>query len=55
MVEKRWRAACRISGESGSQDTVTYAASPHLPSDSMLAAAFVERKTRSVDISPLKI
>lgn len=54
MVEKRWRAACRNSDERDSPDTVKYAALPHLPSDSMLAAAFVERKTRSADASSQK-
>lgn len=38
MVEKRWRGACKES----STDTVF----PFLPSDSELAAAFVDRKRR---------
>ncbi|KAK4795521.1 hypothetical protein SAY86_027847 [Trapa natans] len=46
VVEKRWRAACRNIDDGDSQDTVMYAASSHLPSDSRLAAAFAERKTR---------
>lgn len=44
MVEKRWRGACKESSTDGGglNDTVF----PLLPSDSELAAAFVDRRRR---------
>lgn len=46
MVEKRWRAACQSENESSDDDPVKYTVFSSIPSDSELAAAFSERKTR---------
>lgn len=46
MVEKRWRAACQSENESSDDDPVKYTVFSSVPSDSELAAAFSERKTR---------
>ncbi|KAK8684602.1 hypothetical protein V6N13_040634 [Hibiscus sabdariffa] len=45
-VEKRWRAACQSENESSGNDSVKYTVFSSLPSDSELAAAFSDRKTR---------
>ncbi|KAK8709764.1 hypothetical protein V6N13_060769 [Hibiscus sabdariffa] len=45
-VEKRWRAACQSENESSENDSVKYTVFSSLPSDSELAAAFSDRKTR---------
>lgn len=44
MVEKRWRGACKTEKESSGGNDAVF---PLLPSDSELAAAFVDRKRRS--------
>ncbi|KAG4131750.1 hypothetical protein ERO13_D09G232800v2 [Gossypium hirsutum] len=46
VVEKRWRAACQSENESSDDDPVKYTVFSSIPSDSELAAAFSERKTR---------
>ncbi|KAA3454472.1 AP-5 complex subunit mu-like [Gossypium australe] len=46
VVEKRWRAACQSENESSDDDPVKYTVFSSVPSDSELAAAFSERKTR---------
>lgn len=51
MVERRWRAACKAENYNLSNDNLSYSVYPLLPTDSELAAAFVERKKRSVEIS----
>lgn len=45
MVEKRWRAACKRDG-SFMEDDLKYNVVPSLPTDSEIAAAFVDRKKR---------
>lgn len=50
MVEKRWRAACQSENESSDDDPVKYTVFSSVPSDSELAAAFSERKTRLADL-----
>ncbi|KAF5738658.1 AP-5 complex subunit mu isoform X2 [Tripterygium wilfordii] len=46
VVEKRWRTACNSEKERSSEDPVKYTFRPFLPTDSELAAAFVDRKRR---------
>ncbi|KAI4317703.1 hypothetical protein L6164_025553 [Bauhinia variegata] len=46
VVEKRWQAACKIENENSNEDQVSYSVFSLLPSDSELAAAFMERKQR---------
>lgn len=46
MVEKQWRTACKAENENSSNDNLNYTVYPLLPTDSELAAAFVERKKR---------
>lgn len=50
VVEKRWRSACKSENGESSGDELNSSASVYtfLPSDSELAAAFVERKHRLV-------
>ena len=48
MVERRWRIACKIENENSRADSLSYTVYPLLPTDSELAAAFVERKKRLV-------
>lgn len=43
MVEKQWRAACKSENETAGEDKAIFSL---LPTDSELAAAFVERKDR---------
>lgn len=50
MVERRWRTACKIENDRCNSDDITSNVSPVLPNDSELAAAFVERKKRLVEI-----
>lgn len=46
MVERQWRTACKAENENSSNDNLNYTVYPLLPTDSELAAAFVERKKR---------
>ncbi|KAF7145362.1 hypothetical protein RHSIM_Rhsim04G0212200 [Rhododendron simsii] len=46
VVERRWRAACKSENESCSDENVGNDLLPLLPTDSELASAFVDRKTR---------
>ncbi|KAK9288033.1 hypothetical protein L1049_016478 [Liquidambar formosana] len=46
VVERRWRAACMSENEKTGEDNLSYTVFPVLPSDSELAAAFVDRKKR---------
>lgn len=48
VVEKRWRSACKSENDKSSGDELNSSASVYsmLPSDSELAAAFLERKDR---------
>ncbi|KAK4266440.1 hypothetical protein QN277_027362 [Acacia crassicarpa] len=48
VVEKRWRSACKSENDKSSGDELNSSASVYtlLPSDSELAAAFLERKQR---------
>lgn len=46
MVERRWRAACKSENESCSDKNVGNDVLPLLPTDSELASAFADRKTR---------
>ncbi|KAG5554868.1 hypothetical protein RHGRI_012436 [Rhododendron griersonianum] len=46
VVERRWRAACKSENESCSDKNVGNDVLPLLPTDSELASAFVDRKTR---------
>ncbi len=48
VVEKRWREACKSEDENASEDSFSYTVYSVLPTDSELAAAFVERKQRLV-------
>ena len=50
MVEKRWRTACKTENDRCISDDLNSSVSPVLPNDSELAAAFVERKNRLVEI-----
>lgn len=49
MVEKRWRTACRSENEKVTENSLSYSVFSLFPSDSELAAAFVERKRRLVE------
>lgn len=49
MVEKRWRTACRSENEKITENSLSYSVFSLFPSDSELAAAFVERKQRLVE------
>lgn len=46
MVERQWRTACKAENENSSNDYLNYTVYPLLPTDSELAAGFVERKKR---------
>ncbi|KAI8561493.1 hypothetical protein RHMOL_Rhmol04G0344500 [Rhododendron molle] len=46
VVERRWRAACKSENESCLDENVGIDVLPLLPTDSELASAFVDRKTR---------
>ena len=47
MVERRWRLACdKESQSAGATDSLKVV--PYLPTDSELAAAFIDRKKRSL-------
>lgn len=46
MVEKRWRAACERDKSSIVEDDLKYNVVPSLPTDSEIAAAFIDRKQR---------
>ncbi|KAF3943377.1 hypothetical protein CMV_030063 [Castanea mollissima] len=46
VVEKRWRTACRSENEKVTENSLSYSVFSLFPSDSELAAAFVERKQR---------
>ncbi|KAI4345530.1 hypothetical protein L6164_012644 [Bauhinia variegata] len=46
VVEKRWQAACQSENENSNEDKLNYSVLSLMPSDSELAAAFVERKQR---------
>lgn len=48
VVERQWRTACKAENENSSNDNLNYTVYPLLPTDSELAAAFVERKKRWV-------
>lgn len=50
MVEKRWRGVCKSENEISAEGGLNSSVFPFLPSDSELAAAFVDRKRRSVEI-----
>lgn len=49
MVEKRWRGTCKSENETSTEGDLNYRVFTSLPSDSELAAAFVDRKRRSVE------
>ncbi|XP_059632605.1 AP-5 complex subunit mu [Cornus florida] len=46
VVEGRWRAACKSGNKTTTDDNFKYTVLPILPTDSELAAAFVDRKKR---------
>ncbi|XP_016541281.2 AP-5 complex subunit mu isoform X2 [Capsicum annuum] len=46
VVEKRWRAACERDKSSIVEDDLKYNVVPSLPTDSEIAAAFIDRKQR---------
>lgn len=46
MVEKRWRGVCKSENEISAEGGLNSSVFPLLPSDSELAAAFVDRKRR---------
>ncbi|KAH0992387.1 hypothetical protein GBA52_003870 [Prunus armeniaca] len=47
VVEKRWRGTCKSENETSTEGDLNYRVFTSLPSDSELAAAFVDRKRRS--------
>lgn len=49
VVERRWRAACKSENENSGEENPKHAVPPLLPTDSELAAAFLERKKRSIE------
>ncbi|XP_034221508.1 AP-5 complex subunit mu isoform X2 [Prunus dulcis] len=46
VVEKRWRGTCKSENETSTEGDLNYRVFTSLPSDSELAAAFVDRKRR---------
>ncbi|KAL6971402.1 hypothetical protein U1Q18_031079 [Sarracenia purpurea var. burkii] len=46
VVERRWRVACKSENDSSKDDNLKSAVLPLLPTDSELAAAFIDRKKR---------